>query len=65
MRTASAGDPVLAWDSHGRLFDGSETSEDPAGTKKGFGDQWVATFENPDGPDGATRPATASSSSAR
>ena len=52
LRTASAGDPVLAWDSHGRLFEGTETSEDPAGTKKTFGDQGVATFENPAGPNG-------------
>jgi hypothetical protein len=51
LRTASAGDPVLAWDRHGRLFEGTETSEDPAGTLKGFGDQGVATFENPGGPD--------------
>jgi hypothetical protein len=49
IRTASAGDPVLAWDKHGRLFAGSESSEDPAGTKKGFGDVWVATYENPGG----------------
>src|SRR4051794_11273453 len=49
IRTASSGDPVLAWDKHGRLFAGSESSEDPAGTKKGFGDVWVATYENPGG----------------
>ena len=54
IRTASSGDPVLAWDRHGRLFAGSESSEDPAGSAKGFGDQWVATFENPDGGGGAT-----------
>ena len=54
LRTASSGDPVLAWDGHGRLFEGTETSEDPAGTKKGFGDQGVATYENPDGVNGAT-----------
>src|SRR5882724_5479030 len=35
IRTASAGDPVLAWDNDGRLFAGSESSDDPAGTKKG------------------------------
>ncbi len=51
LRTASSGDPVLAWDRHGRLFEGTETSEDPSGTLKGFGDQGVATFENPAGPD--------------
>ncbi len=54
IRTASAGDPVLAWDRHGRLFAGAESSDDPAGSKKGFGDVWVATYENPAGPDGDT-----------
>ena len=54
VRTASAGDPVLAWDAHGRLFAGSESSDDPAGTKKTFGDVWVATYENPAGPSGAS-----------
>jgi len=49
IRTASAGDPVLAWDKHGRLFAGAESSEDPAGTKKGFGDVWVGTYENSGG----------------
>jgi hypothetical protein len=54
VRTATAGDPVLAWDAQGRLFAGAEASEDPAGTKKTFGDVWVATFVNPQGPGGAT-----------
>src|SRR5215510_3577701 len=54
IRTATAGDPVLAWDDEGRLFAGSESSDDPAGTKKTFGDEWVATYVNPDGPGGAT-----------
>jgi hypothetical protein len=54
IRTASAGDPVVAWDGEGRLFAGSESSDDPAGTKKTFGDEWVATFANPQGPNGAT-----------
>ncbi|WP_270887775.1 sialidase family protein [Pedococcus sp. 5OH_020] len=54
IRTASAGDPVLAWDNHGRLFAGSESSDDPAGSKKTFGDAWVATFQNPAGPSGST-----------
>ena len=49
-RTASAGDPMIAWDAHGRVFFSAETSDDPAGTKKTFGDLWVATFDNPDGP---------------
>src|SRR3954453_15207196 len=50
-RTASAGDPVIAWDNHGRVFFGSESSGDPAGTKKTFGDVFVARFRNPDGAD--------------
>jgi hypothetical protein len=54
VRTATAGDPVLAWDAEGRLFAGSESSGDPAGTAKTFGDVWVATFGNPQGPSGAT-----------
>lgn len=52
IRTASAGDPVLAWDTSGRLFAGAESSDDPAGTPKTFGDVWVATFANPGGTQG-------------
>src|SRR3954468_16809453 len=51
-RTASAGDPVIAWDNHGRAFFGSESSDDPAGTPKTFGDVWVARFRNDLGPTG-------------
>jgi hypothetical protein len=54
VRTADSGDPVLAWDNHGRLFAGSESSGDPEGTAKTFGDVWVATYQNPGGPSGAT-----------
>jgi hypothetical protein len=54
IRTASSGDPVLAWDRQGRLFAGSESSGDVAGTAKTFGDVWVATYDNPAGPSGAT-----------
>jgi hypothetical protein len=54
IRTATAGDPVLAWDAEGRLFAGSESSGDPALTKKTFGDEWVATYVNPQGTNGAT-----------
>jgi hypothetical protein len=54
-RTASSGDPVIAWDNHGRAFFGSESSDDPAGTPKTFGDVWVARFVNPDGPDAPNR----------
>ena len=52
VRTASAGDPVIAWDAQGRAFFGSESSDDPAGTPKTFGDVWVATYDNPGGPSG-------------
>src|SRR2546423_678977 len=52
IRTSSSGDPVIAWDNHGRLFMGSESSDDPNGSKKTFGDVWVARFDNPAGPDG-------------
>lgn len=54
VRTASAGDPVIAWDAHGRVFMGSESSDDPSGSKKTFGDVWVARFVNPDGEGGNT-----------
>lgn len=52
VRTANAGDPVVAWDNHGRVFMGAESSDDPAGSKKSFGDVWVARFDNPDGENG-------------
>ena len=45
VRTAGAGDPVMAWDNHGRLFMAAESSGDPAGSPKTFGDEWVARFE--------------------
>ena len=51
-RTSGAGDPVIAWDMHGRVFMGSESSGDPAGTAKTFGDVFVARFGNTAGPDG-------------
>jgi hypothetical protein len=54
IRTASSGDPVIAWDSKGRAFFGSESSDDPAGSAKTFGDVWVATYDNPGGPSAAT-----------
>jgi hypothetical protein len=47
VRTASSGDPVIAWDTHGRLFMGSESSGDPSGSKKTLGDVWVGRFDNP------------------
>ncbi len=54
IRTASSGDAVLAWDAEGRLFAGSESSGDAAGTPKGFGDVYVATYVNPGGPGAPT-----------
>ena len=45
---------MIAWDGHGRVFLGSESSDDPAGSKKTFGDGWVARFENPGGETGNT-----------
>jgi hypothetical protein len=54
VRTASSGDPVIAWDGHGRVFMGSESSGDPASSKKTFGDVWVARYDNPDGENGNT-----------
>ena len=54
VRTATAGDPVVAWDREGRVFLGSESSGDPAGTSKTFGDVFVARYVNPAGPGGAT-----------
>jgi hypothetical protein len=53
IRTASSGDPVIAWDNHGRVFMGSESSDDPAGSAKTFGDVWVASYVNPNGSGGA------------
>lgn len=54
VRTSGAGDPVVAWDAHGRVFMGSESSGDPEGSPKTFGDVWVATFDNPGGESGAS-----------
>jgi hypothetical protein len=48
-RTATAGDPVIAWDNQGRAFFGSESSGDPAGSVKTFGDVFVARFKNSGG----------------
>ena len=53
VRTAGSGDPVIAWDKHGRVFMGAESSGDPEGTAKTMGDVWVARYANPGGPGGA------------
>src|SRR5438067_8812606 len=52
-RTATAGDPVIAWDAHGRAFFGSESSNNIPSITKTQGDVWVARFRNPGGPDAA------------
>jgi hypothetical protein len=44
--TDSAGDPVIAWDAHGRLFMGAEAD---TGANDSNGDQWVARFVNSGG----------------
>jgi hypothetical protein len=49
IRTASSGDPVIAWDGEGRAFFGAESSDDPAGTPKTFGDTYVARYVNSGG----------------
>jgi hypothetical protein len=54
VRTADSGDPVLAWDNHGRLFAGSESSTNPERPTQTFGDVWVGTYENHGGENGAT-----------
>src|SRR5438034_8480792 len=54
VRTADSGDPVLAWDNQGRLFAGSESSVNAEKPTQTAGDVWVATYENPTGPEGAT-----------
>src|ERR671936_320787 len=54
VRTADSGDPVWAWDSHGRLFAGSESSVNAEKPTQTAGDVWVATYENPGGAGGAT-----------
>jgi len=49
--TNSSGDPVIAWDAHGRVFMGSESDSDPLVNN---GDVWVAHYANPGGENGAT-----------
>jgi hypothetical protein len=44
--TDSAGDPVIAWDGHGRLFMGAEAD---TGVNDSNGDVWVARFSNSGG----------------
>src|SRR5712691_175580 len=49
IRTATAGDPLVAWDNHGPAFFGSAASGDPAGTAKTFGDAFVGRPRDPRG----------------
>jgi hypothetical protein len=44
--TTSSGDPVIAWDAHGRVFMGSESD---TGTNDSNGDVWVARYVNSGG----------------
>jgi hypothetical protein len=44
--TDSSGDPVIAWDAHGRVFMGSESD---TGTDDSNGDVWVARYANSGG----------------
>jgi hypothetical protein len=44
--TDSSGDPVIAWDAHGRAFMGSESD---TGTDDSNGDVWVARYANSGG----------------
>jgi hypothetical protein len=54
IRTASSGDPVIAWDNYGNAYFGSESSDDPAGSLKTFGDVWVGRYRNPNSPSDAS-----------
>jgi hypothetical protein len=54
IRTASSGDPVIAWDNYGNAYFGSESSDDPAGSLKTFGDVWVGRYKNPRNPANAS-----------
>ncbi|MBA3691112.1 MAG: hypothetical protein H0W82_06840, partial [Actinobacteria bacterium] len=54
IRTASSGDPVIAWDNYGNAYFGSESSDDPAGSLKTFGDVWVGRYKNPLNPSSAS-----------
>src|SRR6476469_8023315 len=49
-----AGGSVIAWDNHGRAFFVSESSGEPAGSAKTFGDVFVARCRNPQGEAGPT-----------
>jgi hypothetical protein len=62
VRTATAGDPVLAWGCRkGGLFAGAESVRDPAGTKKTFGDRVGGNVRQPRGAGGANESMTARS----
>ena len=42
---------MIAWDNHGRAFFGSESSDDPAGTPKTFGDSLRRALRQPGRPE--------------
>ena len=51
-RNTGSGDPVIAWDAEGRVFMGSEASGNKFHPSQESGDNWVARYVNPDGPNG-------------
>src|SRR5207244_11551117 len=57
VNAASSGDPVIAWDTHGNAYFGSEASGVAANnlSKKTNGDIWVGRYKNPLGDRKSTR----------
>ena len=53
IRSATLGDPVIAWDTHGRAYFGSIGDQSDI-SKKAEGDINISVYRNPDGPSGAT-----------
>ena len=54
VNAASSGDPVIAWDTHGNAYFGSEASgvKGDILSKKTNGDIWVGRYKNPAGDNG-------------
>ncbi len=55
VNAASSGDPVIAWDTHGNAYFGSEASgvKGDSFSKKTNGDIWVGRYQNPGGDNGS------------
>jgi hypothetical protein len=53
IRSTTLGDPVVAWDTHGRAFFGSIGDQSDI-SKKAEGDINISVYNNPGGPSGAT-----------